>query len=184
MTILSKQGEIIYYGNEVNLIHKDSSRILGITGKASDKEKGSMRVKLFSQGVPEDVDFQILSRYKYKQIGDRVVFGDHIMLFNPKFGMYIHVSTVNMMNPSGLNQIRIDYRPTLRIEKSLPEDMYDRYAINASFAMAKSKFIINKFISAANDLNTYLKGGDIIRMKHTEKGSYMFCDGSNIDVNG
>jgi len=141
-------------------------------------------LRLYKHGVPELVDFQVLSRYKYKQVGDKVVYDDHLMLFNSSSGLFIHVSTTVDKKPLNLPSIKIDYRPNVPFRRPITEDLFHRYAINSNPSILKSKFQVKLYTTYADDLQKFLKGGDIVRIRHTEKNAYIFSEGSNKTSDG
>ena len=97
-------------------------------------------MKLYKEGMPELVDFKVMSRYKYKQIGDPVVYQDHIQLLNSDTGMFINMSTTRDMKPLNLPGDSSAFSKHVPFRRPIPENLFHRYEINANFSITKSKF--------------------------------------------
>jgi hypothetical protein len=61
--------------------------------------------------APSRVIFDILPRYKYRQEGDRVVYGDHILFFNANKHGYIHYSNEIPLPVEDNTTLSSSYRP-------------------------------------------------------------------------
>ena len=75
-------GKKIKYGMPIQLMHVDSDFFLQHAKKVSELHKGCSILELVEEPAPSRVTFMLQSRYKYRAMGDDVVFGDHILLFN------------------------------------------------------------------------------------------------------
>ena len=69
-------------------MHIDSGCFLQVS-KQTDENKNNFMIELVENPKASRVVFQIHPRYKYRQEGDRVVYDDHITIFNVKTGLYI-----------------------------------------------------------------------------------------------
>lgn len=87
--IRSRQGGVVNYGSQVQLLHVDSGSYLQVSKQETSIRKDWYRFELSSNPSPSRVIFDILPRYKYRQDGDRVVYEDHILLFNSSKSLYI-----------------------------------------------------------------------------------------------
>ena len=72
---------------------------MGVEKKPHPEEKGAFRMRLYAEGRPDVVDFKVMSRYKYKQIGEPVVYEDHVCFYNSETSMYLHMSTTRDFKP-------------------------------------------------------------------------------------
>lgn len=63
----------------------DSGYFLQHSKRSSFENKGCSALELAEEPSPQRVTFFIHSRYKYRQLGDEIVFGDHILLYNVKY---------------------------------------------------------------------------------------------------
>ncbi|CAD7702712.1 unnamed protein product, partial [Ostreobium quekettii] len=85
-------GEPILYGQVLQLKHVTSGRYLSIRKTAADVERGALKTTLQDGGTAGSW-FRIVSGYRTKIDGDRVLFGDLVALESVSFGgMGLHVS--------------------------------------------------------------------------------------------
>jgi len=56
----------------------------------AENSKDCYKFELTMDPAPKRVTFEILPRFKYRQDGDRVVYGDNILLDNPLMGLYVN----------------------------------------------------------------------------------------------
>jgi hypothetical protein len=83
----------------------------------AENTKDCFKFELTMDPVPKRVTFEILPRFKYRQDGDRVVFGDHILLHNPLMGLYVHYDP-NLQLPVEPNTtMPSSYRPNDPLRK-------------------------------------------------------------------
>lgn len=91
--IKTRQGEPVKYGSEVQLMHMDSGAFLQAGKMMADIQKDFLRLELSQDPSPNRVIFVIRPRYNYRQEGDEVVMGDHVVFYNPRKDNCIHFST-------------------------------------------------------------------------------------------
>lgn len=78
-----RRGEKIEYGNDLQLFHYDSQSFLEGSKNCADIDKSCNMIKLNSQGS-KSVCFAIEPRYKYRNQGQGVNYGDVVVFRNIK----------------------------------------------------------------------------------------------------
>lgn len=127
--------------------------------------------------MPDRCDFRIMPRYKYRNEGDRVVYGDYFILQNVKTNFYLHIENTPLSKQEIPIQ-RPDYRPKVAFRRPMPGRLYTRYPVDAK--VKKNRWQALPFHHAHDDQrtsNSFLKGGDIVRIRHTELNGYITADG-------
>ena len=72
-------GEIVEYGNEIQLLHVDSGKYLQATKSCADEDNSCNKAELADSGSP-NVYFRVLGGFRYKQEGDKVHYNDQVVL--------------------------------------------------------------------------------------------------------
>lgn len=88
-----RTGEYVTYGSEIQMLHIDSESYLSAKTTCADIEKTCNKVELIDK-PSQSIYFKILPRYKYRQEGERIKYGDQIIFLNVKIMLYLHVSEV------------------------------------------------------------------------------------------
>jgi len=70
-----RQGEYVQYGSEIQIFHMDSESYLCAKKTCAEYEKTCNRVELQDKPSPA-IYFKILPRYKYRQEGEKIKYGD------------------------------------------------------------------------------------------------------------
>ena len=70
-----RKGELIEYGNEIQLFHVDSNCFIGATKMCADEDNSCNKVELTIYGT-KAVYFKALGGFKYKKEGDRIHYND------------------------------------------------------------------------------------------------------------
>lgn len=94
-------GDIVEYGNEIQLLHVDSQKFLHCTKSCADEDNSCNMAALTEQGS-SSVYFKVLGGFRYKQEGDKVHYNDQIVLYSTKVQMYLHV-TEKLLRVDGLD---------------------------------------------------------------------------------
>jgi hypothetical protein len=71
-------------------MHLDSGSFLQISKQPAELQRECMKLELSLDPSPNRVIFSIVPRYKYRQEGDKVVYGDHILFKNTNKHLFIH----------------------------------------------------------------------------------------------
>ena len=106
-----RQGEIVLYGNEIQLQHFDSTAYLHIAKVNAEFDKECEQLELVTNPAPTRVVFEIFPRYKYRQVGDKVCYGDHILFYNTFTHSYIHFSNDQTLPMEENCDMLSNYRP-------------------------------------------------------------------------
>jgi len=173
----AKYGEFVVYGNEIELIHKASGKIVTIVKNSTVLEsKFGTFLELRDAGRPEKCDFKILPRYKYRAEGEKIIFGDYFFLYNESTKSNVHIS------PSVINKIEeqkndSSYRPKVKFRRTPSSVLYSKNVMEMKLH-SSSRLQLIPFKHAEQDNCRFICGGDIIRIKHTEIGGYLCIDGT------
>ena len=87
-----RTGEVVTYGEEMQLLHYDSKSFLEGSKNCAEIDKSCNMVRLNDQGS-KGVCFIVLPRYKYRNEGQPVNYGDVVVFKNEKSKQYLHIST-------------------------------------------------------------------------------------------
>ena len=85
-----RTGEFVTYGSEIQMLHVDSESYLCAKKTCADIEKTCNKVDLIDR-PSQSIYFKILPRYKYRQEGEKIKYGDQIIFLNVKMNLYLHV---------------------------------------------------------------------------------------------
>lgn len=130
------------------------------------------------------VCFIVEPRYKYRNEGQSVNYGDVVVFRNMKSKQYLHISTRSCLlpKPRNKNDIKVANPETfLNIIESqidrrmLPDEFAPRYEVNTS--SNKSNFTIRPYRSWRDDDQTsIIKGGQVVRLQHSESKGFICSD--------
>ena len=87
--IKTRLGEAIGYGTDIQLMHLDSGAFLQISKRSAEIQKDNLMIELTHDPSPNRVTFSIMPGYKYRQEGDKVIYGDHVVFKNMNKGLSI-----------------------------------------------------------------------------------------------
>jgi|LauGreDrversion4_2_1035121.scaffolds.fasta_scaffold220148_3 hypothetical protein len=102
---------------QFQLQHMDSGAFLQISKSQADNSKDCYKYELTMEPVAERVTFSILPRFKYRQEGDRVVYGDHILLHNASRDVYVHYDPKLPLPVETNTLLASSYRPNDPLRK-------------------------------------------------------------------
>jgi hypothetical protein len=78
------------------------------------------------------VTFYIQPRYKYRQVGQNIVYNDHVLFYNQKFNSYLHVSEDQSIEQVELKSDPSSFRPKSPVRKPNPDQCFKNYDTNMS----------------------------------------------------
>jgi len=87
-------GECVKYGDEICLLHKDSSGFLVSKNECSKTDQIGYKLE-FTTNISSNMIFTLESRYKSLSRGDFVQYGDDLRLMNKKNSNFLAVSLFN-----------------------------------------------------------------------------------------
>ena len=90
-----RHGEYVQYGSEIQLLHVDSDSYLCAKKTCAEHEKTCNKVELQDKPSPA-IYFKILPRYKYRQEGEKIKYGDQIIFLNIKINLYLHICEIQI----------------------------------------------------------------------------------------
>jgi hypothetical protein len=90
-----RHGEYVQYGAEIQLFHVDSESYLCAKKTCAELEKTCNKVELQDKPSPA-IYFKILPRYKYRQEGEKIKYGDQIIFLNIKINLYLHICEIQI----------------------------------------------------------------------------------------
>lgn len=151
----SKRGTKVKYGDTVQLLHIKSNKFVTINSKAAaPEEEGATRVYLDSNGNRGSW-FKIRSPHKHRNNGEDVVCEAIALVSNILPSLYLHASVCGLT------------------------DNPDCLEINAS--LQTTFWNIIPFLEFSEDRDDCLKGGDVVRLFHTEQEKFLTMDTYNKD---
>ena len=174
----NKFGEFVLYGGEIELIHKASGRVVTIMSKSTveTNKAGSVVLELKEKGKPDKCNFKILPRYKYRSEGDKIIYGDFFVLFNEPTKNFFYISP-NIINKDEASDEPPKYRPQVKFRRPPSTSLFSKFLIEMR-QKNNSRFQLIPFKHAHPDTFKFIKGGDIVKIRHTEIGGDLCIDGS------
>lgn len=161
-----RRGELVQYGDELQMLHYDSNSFLEGSKNCSEIDKSCNMVKLNSQGS-KMVCFVVEPRYKYRNEGQPVNYGDVVVFRNMKSNQYLHISTRDTVMPKMRTKSNIKLRDPENFKnivysnidsRKLPEEFAALYEVNT--ASNRSNFTIRAYRSFEDELShNTIKGG-------------------------
>lgn len=152
----TKRGTVVKYEDTIQLLHIKSNKYITVNAKAAaPEESDATRVYLDSNGN-EGSWLKVKSPYKYRSNGEDVVcesialVSDIMDALTHDDALYLHAS-----------------HSTLR-------DNPDCLEINAS--RVSTSWEIKPFLDYTEDLEDFLKGGDVVRLFHTDQEKFLTMD--------
>lgn len=175
-TFKTFSGQTVTFGSEIQLMHKDSG--LFLTGKAvtADTDKSAYRLEL-SSTYSSGMVFKVISKFKIRQEGETIQYNDQVLLLNTKLECYLNFNEdirINLdnhvkKNPEG--EIKAPY-------KQLALRTLDRrcYRHEAHLSQSKETVWRMKYHARLHTNEKVVRGGDLIRLRHTEFQCYLAAD--------
>jgi len=159
-----RKGEVVCYGNELQLQHYDSKSFLEGTKNCADIDKSCNMIKLNPQGS-KFVCFIVEPRYKYRNTGMAVNYCDVVIFRSMKTGQFLHVSDREIFLPTARTKTKImemnpDYTSVVkqRIDRRMLSDEFAAlHEVNTS--TSRNKFTIRLFRGWEDDSSANIING-------------------------
>lgn len=91
-------GELVSYGDEIQLMHKDSQSFLSAKNECSKTEQIGYILEI-SKTPSSRMVFSILPKYKSHKVGDAIQYGDNLRVVNLENNHNLAVSPMNVIPP-------------------------------------------------------------------------------------
>ena len=161
-----RRGEQVTYGDELQLLHYDSKSFLEGSKNCAEIDKSCNLIKLNYQGS-KMVCFIVEPRYKYRNEGQPVNYGDVVVFRNMKSNQYMHISTREVVMPKGHTKSDIKITDPENFKnivysqidrRMLPDEFAALYEVNTS--SNRSNFTIRPYRSYSDEqMSSIIKGG-------------------------
>lgn len=172
--IKENEGKDVLYGSEVCLMHFDSKSFIKGNNDCAQTNTVGYDCQL-SKWFSDSMVFKIQPRYKSRQEGELIQYGDNLIFFNVKYTTYLCFTNEIVLphdkyyensetNPYRLKQYVID--PA--------EPTHNRYRVYLS-QQAESAWRLTLFRCSGLNSNLIL-GNDLITLKHTELEGFLSAD--------
>lgn len=86
-----RAGQMVTYGSEIQLMHRDSGYFLVSKNECSQTEQIGYKLEVAEECSSKMV-FTLLPRYKSRRIGDLIQFSDEVYVKNQKINSFLSVS--------------------------------------------------------------------------------------------
>ena len=178
-TLLLKSGELLRYGEEVQLRHVASHYYLQYAAEPAEQDQTCSKAYLSPEGSAS-VYFRVDSRFKLKQWGDPVVYDDHILLKNVKSGLYLHISE-KRLDPVA------DSAPSVTERSGGLDFLPHPSVLTATYDVNLSS------LKTVWQPQLYTKGpfheevifhGEVIKLRHTERNGLVASDAKDYSSDG
>jgi hypothetical protein len=176
-TIHSRIGEYLTYGQEIQLRHMSSSMLLRSKMESSEGDRSCFKAEVSDKGG-NSVCFKVISKYKIRQEGNRVMVGDRVLLMNTKTEQFLHISE------KPIEPERVANPPILmNIVEIAPLPLEYTKTLEVNISIVSSHWQLFRYAKHIDD-DRKLTGGQIIELHHTEYGGLIYSDGSDFTGDG
>ena len=164
--IRSAAGELVKYGDEIQLMHRDSKGFLSTKSECSETELIGYKLevmKKFNSGMI----FMFLPRYKSHTLGESIQYGDDLRLFNTMNMNFLSISPYNIVSPKDFYYY--EDNPYI-VQKVLSDPKCFRhtaYLGGEKFSTWKI-FLHSRPLDGEKKQDKVIRGGDLVRIKHSE----------------
>ena len=165
----------IVYGTEVQFMHVTSKGFLKADISCSDSDKSAYRFEL-SDEFSSKMVFKICPKYNVRQEGEPVQFGDQILIHSPKLDCYVNFSMNTALEMD--HEVEIPENTPI-ISKPFEHRKLDRRSKRYEAHISQFRDCVWKIYhygSHKTEDSMIVRGGDIIRLKHTEIEAYLAAD--------
>lgn len=161
--IRENQGKPILYGSEIQIMHYDSGCFIKATNDCSTSDGIGYKCELnsfFSSGMI----FRVTPRFRSRQEGDAIQLRDNLILKSMRHNGYLTVA--KQINKEEQLKKSDDPNPFL-VQHTVFDSRVNRFTVYLSQEYETS-FQALVYRSFENNSSSYIFGGDIVRITHTE----------------
>jgi hypothetical protein len=168
-------GNVVRYGAEIQLMHYDSHSFVNATSDASQTEKIGYSCYLDTWYDPGMI-FTLLPRFKSRQIGDTIQLRDQIVLKNLVSSAFISFDSSTAQLIYDDKSFGAIENPFL-VQHQVVDKRTERYRAYLSQEPQNSfQIILYRKFEEINPAEDALRGGDLVRIMHTESEAMLASD--------
>ncbi|XP_015786315.1 inositol 1,4,5-trisphosphate receptor type 1-like isoform X2 [Tetranychus urticae] len=146
----AQRGEILHYGDVIQLLNiKNNKYVTAFTKIPAQLDPSAWRVSLDRDGN-DNSHFRVTDCLKFRGNGEQVTYGDEIFLVSVSAGQRLHAS----------NREHTDHKGC--------------FEVNIHNALTSWKILL--YLDYRENLEGYLKAGDVFRLFHSESARYLTLD--------
>jgi len=168
-------GVPVVYGAEIQLMHICSKSFLTARVACSDSDKSAYKFELH-QEVNSGMPFKLLPRYRIRQEGEPVQFEDQILLYSVKLNCQVNFTSDK---PIDIDE-KVDISPnipTVTVPYGLRQISKSSQRYEAHVSQFKDcTWKIHYYGKHKENDEAIVRGGDLIKLKHTELNAYLAAD--------
>eukprot|EP00347_Sterkiella_histriomuscorum_P021853 403332539 len=182
-----RMGEIVTYGQEIQLLHCDSETFITAKKMCADVDKSCNKVELSDHGS-SSIYFKVMPRYKYRQEGEKILYNDQVVLQNQKLNLYLHITEQLLHPEKPLELPKVGEEGQTQItphdnDSRAPANQYcPTYELNISTQL--SRFQIQPFANFDQQDKQTIRGGCVIKLQHSELQGYLASDDKDFTDDG
>ncbi len=166
----------VVYGSEVQFMHVSSKSYLKADISCSESDKSAYKFEL-SDEYSSKMVFKIAPKYNVRQEGEPVQFGDQVLIYSSKLDCYVNFS---MSNPIDMDREipPIDDVPpiTRPFDYRKLDEGSQRYEAHISQFRDCLWKIYHYSSYKSEEESMIVRGGDLVRIRHTEHEAYLAAD--------
>ncbi|CAH8853343.1 unnamed protein product [Trichobilharzia szidati] len=179
---------VVYYGSIIELIHVKSNKILRAKNEISPQFKNASVRFTLEEYEGDESWFIIQPLYKHKQLGDPVVIGDKVIIFASRAGCALNIDQLNPNLTYTTTTTTTNDNSSTKQHKLLTNGCHQNVSNrhqqnnnsnnsnNNNNTSNNTSWQINVYLGYQDNLEHILKGGDVIRLFHSESEKFLTCD--------
>lgn len=173
--IAASSGSFMNYGNEVQLMHRDSGYFIHAMDECSQTKRIGYYCEL-SNWFSSRMIFQIIPRFKSRDIGDLIQAGESVLFKSTYNSCFIsHIKEYNKEIYNDFSKFEINSEHYFRRHKHLVDPSCTRFQLYLSQEVEVS-WKIELHSRIRNHSQDRLYGDSLIKLQHTESNAYIGAD--------
>ena len=163
------ERKTVTYGSEVFLMHYDSESFINAKNDSTQTSKIGYDCFL-SDWYAKAMTFKIEPKYKSRQDGEVIQYGDNVIFQNVKFKTYLSFTNDIIAEHDKELEMALN-RNTFRMEQNIIDPLSKRYRVYLS-QESETSWQINLFRNVFSK-SAFISGLDLLYLKHTELNGYV-----------